>query len=354
MERIICAIVDGTAQCGTHIILSLSGTLDAKAWIENRSPQYIPFVKPPTQRRFFLALYRQVRNIRPQILMSYNWGAIDAIWLGRLARVPRIIHSEHGYNIDEAKSTNRKRDVVRSLLYSLSSKVIVVSHDLQMLMQQKYHVQDQRVLFIPNGVDTHYYTPDEGERKHTRTALGVHDQDVVIGFVGRLDPVKNLDFLLQAFALSAKQSQRLKLLIVGDGPERVRLEQLCQQQNLQSVVIFTGKQERILPYLRALDIFLMTSLREQMPMTVLEAMAVGVPVVASNVGEIPYIVENGIEGFVHSLDQGEAVFAAALQQLLSLSQRQAFGKAARRKVEESFPQRAMITHYQSLLTELTI
>jgi glycosyltransferase involved in cell wall biosynthesis len=354
MERIIGAIVDGTAQHCHHIILSLSGTLDAKVWIENGSAQYIPFVKPPTQRRFFLSLYRQVRNIRPQILMSYNWGAIDAIWLGRLARVQSILHSEHGYNIDEAKSTNRKRDVARALLYPLSSKVIVVSHDQQTLMKQKYHVQDQKVVFIPNGVDTQYYTPDEGERKHTRAVLGLHEQDVVLGFVGRLDPVKNLDFLLQVFALSVRQSQRLKLLIIGDGPERRRLENRCQQQNLQSDVVFTGQQERILPYLRALDIFLVTSLREQMPMTVLEAMAVGVPVVASNVGEIPYIVTDGIDGFVHRLDKGEAVFAAAVYQLLSPLQRHAFGLAARRKVEASFQQRTMINRYQSLLTELTV
>ena len=352
MERIICAIVDGTVPRCAHTILSLSGTVEAKAWINSPSTCYIPLVKPSTRREFFLLLYHQLQELRPQVLMSYNWGATDAIWLGRLAKIRRIIHNEHGFNVDEAKTTNWKRDLVRSILYAISSNVIVVSRELQNLMKEKYRLRDHKVLFIPNGIDTQYYAPDELERKHMRSSLGFQEHDIIIGFVGRLDPVKNLDFLLQVFDICTKQRQRFKLLIVGEGPERSRLEHLCQRRNLQSCVSFIGQQAKILPYLRAIDILLLTSLREQMPMTVLEAMAVGVPVIASEVGEIPHIVENGVNGFMHNLDRGERVFADSLQQLLSPSLRTSLGHAARRKIIEHFPQVSMISRYQMLFTEL--
>ena len=88
MERIICAIVDGTVPGCAHTILSLSGTVEAKAWINSPSTCYVPLVKPSTRREFFLLLYHQLQELRPQVLMSYNWGATDAIWLGRLALSP--------------------------------------------------------------------------------------------------------------------------------------------------------------------------------------------------------------------------------------------------------------------------
>ena len=349
MERVICTIVDGTTSHYNHTILSLSGNIAAKVWIKSISPHYIPFVKPPTRTKFFLSLYRQLQIVRPQILMTYNWGATDAIWLGCLAGIRNIIHSEHGFNIDEVQITNKKRDFIRSILYSLTSTIVVVSQDLQTRMKHHYGLQGRKVVLIPNGIDTQYYTPNERERMHTREALGFQDQDVVVGFVGRLDPVKNLDFLLQVFAASAKEHKQFKLLIVGDGPERLRLEDLCRRYHIQSHVLFTGQKENILTYLRAIDVFLITSFREQMPMTVLEAMAVGIPVVASSVGEIPYVVDNEVNGFVHSLDEGVKVFGFSLRLLLAPTQRKAFGMAARRKVVKIFPQLSMISRYQSLL-----
>jgi glycosyltransferase involved in cell wall biosynthesis len=354
MERIICAIVDGTAPHCDHTILSLSGTIEAKAWIKSTSTRYVPFVKPARQKEFFASLYRQLQYIRPQVLMSYNWGATDAIWLGRIAKIQRIIHSEHGFNVDEAKVTHRKRDLIRSILYAISSKVVVVSRELQCLMKEKYRLRDHKLLRIPNGIDTQYYTPDEVEKKQTRASLRFLEQDIVVGFVGRLDPVKNLDFLLHVFDLCVKQDQKFKLLIVGDGPERDRLEHLCRQRNLQSHVNFTGQQATVLPYLRAIDVLLLTSLREQMPMIVLEAMAVGVPVIASDVGEIPYIIEDGVNGCVHTLDRGEKAFADSLHQLRSPSRRIAFGHAARRRIIETFQQATMVSRYQMLLTESTL
>ena len=100
MERILCALVNNTLKSHSHTILSLDGNIQASIWIKNETTTYVAFEKPPKRRAFFQALYHSVRKISPEILMTYNWGATDAIWLGRLMRIHKIVHSEHGFNAD--------------------------------------------------------------------------------------------------------------------------------------------------------------------------------------------------------------------------------------------------------------
>ena len=109
------------------------------------------------RRRFSLALASALRHVRPDLLMTYNWGATDAIWLGRLAGIQHIIHSEHGFNVDEGRATLWKRDMIRLLVYRLASKVIVVSRELQTLLQREYLLTADRVVRLSNGIDTSYY-----------------------------------------------------------------------------------------------------------------------------------------------------------------------------------------------------
>jgi glycosyltransferase involved in cell wall biosynthesis len=287
--------------------------------------------------------------MQPDLLMTYNWGATDAIWLGRLIGIPHIIHSEHGFNVDEGRVTLWKRDMIRCLVYRMASKVIVVSHELQALLQRRYLLTTERVLRLPNGIDTSYYAPDPEERQRVRKRLGFTEANTVVGFSGRLDPIKNLDFLLKIFSSCIHANPHLRLLIVGDGPEKQRLETLCHQQGLQHAVVLTGQQDNALPYLRAMDVFLLTSLREQMPMTILEAMAVGVPVVATRVGEVPHIVDDGINGFVRHLDDPVEAFVQPFVSLLSPAHRQRMGEAARQKIIDSFQQQTMVQQYKDAI-----
>jgi glycosyltransferase involved in cell wall biosynthesis len=281
--------------------------------------------------------------------MTYNWGASDAIWLGRMAGIRRIIHNEHGFNVDEGKTTHWKRDVVRCIVYRLASTVIVVSRELQTLLEQKYLLKADQVTRIPNGIDASYYAPNSVERQQIRKTLGFQDENVVVGFSGRLDPIKRLDLLLDIFASCVREHSGLRLLIVGDGPERTRLETLCHEKNLHGYIVFAGQQENVLSYLRSMDIFLLTSLREQMPITVLEAMAVGIPVVATRVGEIPFIIDDGLDGFIHDLNAPNGTF---VKSLLALSFRPdciRMGEAARKKILDNFQEHAMVERYKSVI-----
>jgi len=353
MERVIGALIKNTSKSYSHTILSLDGNIQASIWIQNGTAKYTAFNKPPTRRTFFLALYRSMRKISPEILMTYNWGATDAIWLGRLMKIRKIVHSEHGFNADEAGTTDIKRDILRSLLYTMASRVIVVSHELKKLMKERYRLKAGKIVFIPNGIDTTYYSPNVQERQRIRKTLGFNEAHFVIGFSGRLDPVKNLKFLFDIFANWARTYNHARLLIVGDGPEKPYLEHLSQQEPFCGRVVFTGQQQDTLPYLRAIDVFLLTSLREQMPMTVLEAMSVGVPVVATKVGEMPYILDDGVNGFIYSCETAPQAFAPSFSVLLSPTRKRDMGDAARRKIVSLFQEHFMVKQYQDLLLSLS-
>jgi glycosyltransferase involved in cell wall biosynthesis len=282
--------------------------------------------------------------------MTYNWGATDAIWLGRLAGITQIVHNEHGFNIDESQTTSRKRDLIRLIVYRLATQVIVVSQALQTLLHQHYALPKRHVLFIPNGIDTSYYAPDALARSTIREQLGFLPTDFIVGFCGRLDPVKNFDFMLDTLALCVRCDRRYKLLMIGDGPARGHIQQLCDSKNLTPHVVLTGQTQDVLPYMRCLDAFLLTSFREQMPMTVLEAMAMAIPVVTAQVGELPHMVEHAHSGFLHTLSQGPEVFAHSLLCLRDHALLQRMRQAARQTIVKRFQESTMIQQYDRLFT----
>src|SRR5215475_8617525 len=233
MEKVICALIQHTTHSYQHIILALNNNVQASRWLQDEPVQFLHFEKPAQRRRFFLALASTLRHVRPDVLMTYTWGATDAIWLGRLTGIQHIIHHEHGFNVDEGRTTLWKRDVIRFLVYRLASKVIVVSHELQTLLQRKYLLTADRVIRIPNGIDTSDYAPDPEERRQIRKQLGFTDTNIVVGFSGRLDPIKHFDLLVQIFSSCVHVNPHLRLLIVGDGPEKKRLGTLCHDKDIQ-------------------------------------------------------------------------------------------------------------------------
>jgi glycosyltransferase involved in cell wall biosynthesis len=352
MERIVCALTNHTSSVYEHIILALADDVRAARWLTSGKTQVVALAKNNSRGEYLRTLRNSLRMIRPAVLMTYNWGATDAIWLGRLAGIRHCIHCEHGFNVDESETTLWKRDVIRFFVYRLASKVVVVSHDLQTMLRQKYLLKASRVVQVPNGIDTEYYSPNSDDRHRIRKQLGFTDADVVVGFSGRLDPVKNFPLLTAIFVESFHSCPQLRLLVVGDGPERTWIENCFAEKNLLKVVVFVGSQEDVVPYLRAMDVFLLTSLREQMPLTILEAMAIGIPVIASSVGEIPQIVTHDLNGFVHHKQASSQVFTQSLLALLPSGRRKKMGEIAREKVIEHFQQDTMVQRYEIVIREV--
>ena len=190
------------------------------------------------------------------------------------------------------------------------------------------------------------------DREKTRPELGIADDEVVMGFSGRLDPVKNIPFLLDVFLRCARKDLRFKFVFIGDGPEREFIEQFASAHELQDRIIVTGRKPTILNYLRALDVFVLTSFREQMPMSMLEAMSVGIPVVVSAVGEIPSILYEQEAGFCFPLSEGVEVFVDACLTLRDPYIRQKMGESARKLVFRRFQERTMIQSYIDLFSQI--
>jgi glycosyltransferase involved in cell wall biosynthesis len=251
--------------------------------------------------------------------------------------------------VDEAHSTKWKRNVIRFFVYRLATKVIVVSHALHVSLKNSYRLGERQVTFIPNGINSELYCPDPLDRSRIQQELGLREDNFVVGFSGRLDPVKNFVLLLQIFELCVKEDKRIRLMLIGDGPEKERIKILSQHRGFEEKIFFIGQTDNVLPYLRALDVFLLTSFKEQMPMSLLEAMSVGAPVVASRVGEIPHMVEDGKEGFLCELDDLPQHWAMRLLSLRNPERRRAMGTTARNTVIDRFQQKAMIESYHHLM-----
>lgn len=353
MEKVFCAIVNGLPSRIHQEILSINGECSAKSWIRGGNFSIVNYSRPSGNYNYFRSIYQVIKQSAPDLLMTYNWGATDAIWLGRLCGVPYIVHSEHGFNVDEATSTHWKRDAIRYFVYRCATKLIVVSRDLEHMMETSFKIPSNRVAFIPNGIDTDFYGPNVYEREKVRDALGLQPRDLVIGYVGRLDPVKNLHFLVRVVAHCVRMNQNFKLVLIGDGPEKQDLVNWCLDQGIREHVLFVGRQENVLSFLQSLDVFVLTSFREQMPISMLEAMSVGVPVVASAVGEIPAILKEQDAGFVQDIREGDEAYASAVCALQDPHVRHRMGQNARNLVVKQFQERLMIQRYIELFETIT-
>jgi glycosyltransferase involved in cell wall biosynthesis len=352
MERVVCAIINRTFAKYQHYIMSLDGNSSAYRWIQSDNIQYIDFCKDCKFLVFLKRMYKIINNTSPDLLMTYNWGGTDAIWLGKLAGVKNIIHNEHGFSIEEAKITAWKRDIGRFITYRMASRLVTVSSNLKFSIQKKYFLRGNSIQMIPNGIDSDYYSPDLRVRQGVREKLNFDQEDFVIIFSGRLDPVKNFELLMEVFEYCHVVDRKVKLLIVGDGPERPKIEQLSIQKNLHAAVVMVGQKFEVLPYLRAGDVFLLTSLTEQMPLTILEAMSVGLPVIASDVGEIRNIIDDGKDGFLRNIADGYEGFASALLSLKVSPDRQTISQAARSKIVSGFQEVKMVQCYKTLIDDL--
>src|ERR1041384_3016979 len=145
MEKVICSIINATADKYDHELLSLDNTREAIKWTKVQNVKLIDFYKSSIRYIFFKSLYKIIKARKPHVLMTYNWGSTDAIWLGRLAGVTKIIHKYHEFNIDEAITLSAKRSLVRFFVYPMASKTIVVSNELLSIMKDKFYLNPTKL-----------------------------------------------------------------------------------------------------------------------------------------------------------------------------------------------------------------
>jgi sugar transferase (PEP-CTERM/EpsH1 system associated) len=297
-----------------------------------------------------LRLATLLRRLRPAIVHSRNWGAIDAVLAARVARVPVVIHGEHGREVTDPEGLDRRRNRFRRLVAPLITRFVTVSFDLHRWLLTTVRIPAAKVVAIHNGVDTSRFAGRE--REAARQVLGLPARAVIVGTVGRLDPVKDHAGLLAAFSALRAKHPAAQLVVVGEGPCRAPLEHRIRELGLTGAVHLLGLRRDVAMLLGGMDVFVLPSLAEGISNTVLEAMATGLPVVATRVGGNPELVENGISGLLVPAGSPSALAAALRSYVADPERRAAHGAAGRRRVLEHFSLEQMAQGYRGLYMAL--
>jgi sugar transferase (PEP-CTERM/EpsH1 system associated) len=296
----------------------------------------------------FARLVGLLRRLRPDVVHTRNWSAFDGILAGRLAGVRRIAHGEHGREFADPHGRNRRRKVLRRLFAPLVDSFTTVSDDLRRWLIDEVRIRAAKVVRIHNGVDIARYSP--GDREESRAAIGIAPGRTVVGTVGRLNPVKGQATLIQAFARLA--STDAVLVIAGDGPCRDELQQCASRLGLGDRVRLLGERHDVPRVLRALDVFVLPSIAEGISNTVLEAMATGLPVVATRVGGNPELIAHGTTGRLVPPENAEALAEGIAEYVRDPIRRREHGAGARTRAVEVFGLDVMRDTYASLYTRL--
>lgn len=345
LEKGVATIVRNASSQFEHIILCLATSGRSERLLPPNT-QIIELHKPPGNSPvFLLRLSRVLKGLRPDIVHTRNWGGMDGIIASRLAGIRSVIHGEHGWGMEDPEGLHPKRIFIRRFLSNWVGEYTCVSKQIKKWLCDDIRVK-RNVTQIYNGVDADRYNAEK-DRGHIRSELGLAPDAPVIGVVGRLDPIKDHPTLLKAFEEVRAIRQEVRLLVVGDGPERKRLENLAGEG-----VFFLGNRSDVPDILKDLDIFVLPSLNEGISNTILEAMAAGLPVVVTRVGGNHELVEDTFNGFLFKPGDSKSLASVLLQYLEHPNLRRQHGYAGRQRVQENFTVQAMVSSYEMVYRRL--
>jgi sugar transferase (PEP-CTERM/EpsH1 system associated) len=339
-----------------HAVLSLTRSTDFRERIQRPDVAVLEADKAPEGRDLgaYRRVWRQLRALRPDIVHTRNLPCVDSVFVARLAGVRRIVHSEHGLDRFEIDGRNRKYNLLRRLTNPLVGRYIALSADLRRWLVDVVGIPAGKVALIYNGVDTDRFRPRVGARPPVLPAGFAPDGTTVIGTIGRLAAVKDPVTLARAFVrlVETDAAARLRLVIIGDGGERAAVEAVLDAAGARHLAWLPGFRDDTPDLYRAFDVFALPSEREGISNTVLEAMASGLPVVATRVGGNPEIVPNGAGGRLVPAHDPAALADGIAAYAFDPATAAAHGHAARAWTEARYAPAAMVRGYRDVYDAL--
>ena len=294
-------------------------------------------------------LARIMRAYRPHIVHSRNWGTIEAIPAARLAGVPVAIHSEHGYELEMLAGLPKRRRLFRRAAYAMADAVFTVTRELRDFHARQAWISPDRIQVIYNGVDTQRFFPSPESRSVLRKRFGLPQCRFIVGTVGRMVPIKDHATLLRTVEIMVQRKIDAHALIVGSGSELERNQQLVNAcAGLAGRVTFIGASQEVPELLNAMDVFALPSISEGMSNTLLEAMATGLPVVATAVGGNTEVIDNEKSGWLIRPRDPEALASLLTRLAFEDDLRQKYGAAARARIIDRFSLDRMLNNYSQL------
>jgi sugar transferase (PEP-CTERM/EpsH1 system associated) len=347
LENGVVNLINGLPpEMARHTVICMTDAADFRQRIRRPDVEVHQLHKRPGKDpAAYWRLWRLLRRLRPAVVHTRNTGVLDCQFIARLAGVGQRIHGYHGWDVGDLHGDNPRQQRLRRLLDPLVSRYVVVSRQIGAWLESSLGVDPDRIEQICNGVDTTRFSPapDSGSRPR---------EPLVVGTVGRLQAVKNQALLVEAFgrllARRPELASRLRLVLGGDGPERSRLEAAIAAAGLGSQVVITGWRDDVPALLREFHVFVLPSLNEGISNTILEAMATGLPVVATDVGGNGELVEDGVTGFLVPSGDADALAGRLAAYADDPELLRAHGLAARRRAESEFSIRRMLERYENL------
>jgi glycosyltransferase involved in cell wall biosynthesis len=331
-----------------HSIVAIDGRTDARERLAKNAP--VRILESPPKAGSIATIRRlraMIRAERPDLVLSYNWGAFDAVLAAKSLGFAHSIHHEDGFNADEAVEFKKRRVLARRWFLPGVRRVIVPSKRLLGIATETWKLAPSLVQYIPNGIRLDRFAAHDG-RPELRDALKIPRTALVVGYVGHLRPEKNPLRLLKACARVDREID-MHVLVLGDGPERAAMEELASKTaSLYGRVHFAGHQPETRDYYRAMDVFAISSDTEQMPVALLEAMASALPVVSTDVGDVRDMLPKAQDEFVVPLGEHETAWPLAeklTEMLRDTPKRTDLGAQNRREVERRFTFDAMLAAY---------
>lgn len=357
LENGVVNLIDGLRDAGfRHAVACIEDVSDFRHRLDRDD---VAFVALHRSRVGIWRVRRQIyalcRRLRPAIVHTRNRSGLDALAPARLAGVGRCVHGEHGWDVDDLQGEQWRPALLRRLHSPLVDRYVTVSKDLERYLVRRVGIAPSRITAICNGVDVGRFAP--AQRPVHLLPPGLRAAaPFVIGSVGRIQAVKDHATLVRAFATLVAGNpalrERLRLAIVGDGPLLAELRGLAQSLGVADLAWLPGALDNVPEVLRLFDVFVQPSLNEGISNTILEAMASGLPIVATRVGGNVEIVEDGRWGRLFASGDAAALAKRLDEYVDDPPLRSTHAAAARRAAVERFGLDSMVAQYRALYASL--
>ncbi len=335
-----------------HAIISMTEITDFRQRIQRDDVEFIALKKKPGHSLWlYPKLYRLFKELKPAIVHTRNLGALELAVPAWAAGVPSRIHGEHGRDVGDLDGSSKKYQWVRRLYRPFVTYYIALSRDLEQYLTRVVGMARSRVAQIYNGVDAERFSPAL-QRQPIDGCPFVNANEWIIGTVGRMQTVKNQVDLAKAFALALQMEPELKpvlrLVMVGGGPLREEAIAILEQAGCAENAWLPGERSDVPDILRGLDCFVLPSLAEGISNTILEAMACGLPVIATDVGGNGELIEAGKTGVLVPVGDVPAMAREIVALAKQREKARIMGLEGRKRVEQTFSMTAMVKQYQEL------
>ena len=341
-----------------HAVVALTEVVPGFASrIQRNDVEFVSLHKPPGHGvKLYPQLVRLLRQLDPAIVHTRNLAALECQVPAWWAGVPGRVHGEHGRDVEDLDGSSRRHQWMRRAYSPFVHQYVALSRDLGGYLTDRCGIKESRIAQIYNGVDTLLFTPSTGARPAIAGCPFVDAQHWLVGTVGRMQTVKDQTLLARAFVGAVAQQpalrERLRLVMVGGGPLRDECLAILNTGGVGDLAWLPGERADVPDVMRGLDCFVLPSKAEGISNTILEAMACGLPVVATDVGGNAELVDAGRTGCLVPAGDVEQLAAALISVATDPETARKWGQAGRERVERRFSLQSMVAAYQRVYDDV--